>query len=77
VRFVQEAGVVECLTAWAGTSLEITGDLACAAYVGAQALAFSLSRYGAQDSLPYRSELSIEWPTPGARKHQTNSAKRE
>jgi ribokinase len=77
VRFMQEAGVVECLTAWAGISLEITGDLACAAYVGAEAMAFSLSRYGAQDSLPYRSELSVDWPKPSARKHQTSTAKRE
>jgi ribokinase len=74
VRFVQEAGVVECLTAWAGTTLEITGDLACATYVGAEAMAFSLSRHGAQDSMPYRSELSLKWPTPAASKRQTSAA---
>jgi ribokinase len=76
VRFVQEAGVVECLTAWTGIALEITGDLACAAYVGAEAMAFSLSRHGAQDSMPYRSELSLEWPKPAAAKRQTSAAKR-
>lgn len=74
VRFVQEAGVVECLTAWAGITLEITGDLACAAYVGAEAMAFSLSRHGAQDSMPYRSELSVKWPTPAASDRQTSAA---
>jgi len=74
VRFVQEAGVVECLTAWAGTTLEVTGDLACATYVGAEAMAFSLSRHGAQDSMPYRSELSIKWPTPAASSRQTSAA---
>jgi sugar/nucleoside kinase (ribokinase family) len=42
--------------------LALTGDLSRAAYVGAQAMAFSLSRHGAQDSMPYRSELSMDWP---------------
>lgn len=57
--FVQSAGSVECLTAWAGITLARSGDLAYAAYVGAQALAFSLSRHGAEDSMPYASELSL------------------
>jgi sugar/nucleoside kinase (ribokinase family) len=38
------------------------GDLAHAARAGAEAMAFSLSRPGAQDSLPYRSELPSFWP---------------
>jgi ribokinase len=57
--FVQDAGAVECLTAWAGIALANTGDLAYATYIGAQALAFSLSRHGAEDSMPYPSELSL------------------
>jgi ribokinase len=62
VPFVQGAGTVECLVAWAGITLAITNDLACAAYLGAQAMAFSLSRHGAQDSMPYASELPVSWP---------------
>ena len=62
VPFVQGAGAVECLTAWAGITLAITDDLACAIYLGAQAMAFSLSRPGAQDSMPYASELPVSWP---------------
>ena len=58
--FVQDAGAVECLTAWAGVTLANTEDLAYATYVGAHAMAFSSSRHGAQDSMPYRSELAIE-----------------
>jgi ribokinase len=55
--FVQAAGAAECLVAWAAITLAMTGDLAQAARVGAEAMAFSLSRAGAQDSLPYRSEF--------------------
>jgi ribokinase len=62
VQFVQGAGAVECLVAWAGITLVITDDLACATYLGAQAMAFSLSRRGAQDSMPYSSELPVSWP---------------
>jgi sugar/nucleoside kinase (ribokinase family) len=58
-QFVQSAGTAECLTAWAGITLAITGDLSRAAQVGAEAMAFSLSRHGAQDSMPYPSELSV------------------
>ncbi|MBV9874518.1 MAG: hypothetical protein JO025_07300 [Verrucomicrobia bacterium] len=57
--FVQCTGSVECLTAWAGIALARGKDLAYAAYVGAQALAFSRSRHGAEDSMPYASELSL------------------
>jgi sugar/nucleoside kinase (ribokinase family) len=56
-RFVQESGAVECLTAWAGITLAMTGSLGRAAFIGAEALAFSLARHGAQDSMPYPSEL--------------------
>jgi ribokinase len=62
--FVQDAGSVECLTAWAGITLASTGDLAYATYVGAQAMAFSRSRYGAKDSMPYPSDLQIDWSRP-------------
>lgn len=62
--FVQDAGSVECLTAWAGIALVGSGDLAHATYVGAQALAFSFSRHGAGDSTPYPSELSIDPSLP-------------
>jgi ribokinase len=62
--FVQDAGAVECLTAWAGIALANSGDLAYAAYVGAQAMAFSFSRHGAEDSMPYASELSLEPSSP-------------
>ena len=60
--WLDDGGTVECLTAWSGIALALTGDLSRAAYVGAQAMAFSLSRHGAQDSMPYRSELSMDWP---------------
>lgn len=56
-RLVQESGAVECLTAWAGITLAMTGSLARAAFIGAEALSFSLARHGAQDSMPYPSEL--------------------
>jgi ribokinase len=56
-RFVQASGAAECLTAWAGITLAMTGSLARAAFVGAEAMAFSLARHGAQDSMPYSSEL--------------------
>lgn len=59
---VQDAGSMECLTTWSGIVLANTGDLAYAAYVGAQALVFSFSRRGALDSMPYRSELAFEPP---------------
>jgi ribokinase len=62
VKFPQAAGAAECLVAWAAITLAITGDLAQAARAGAEAMAFSLSRSGAQDSLPYRSELPSYWP---------------
>jgi ribokinase len=62
--FVQDAGAVECLTAWAGIALANTGDLAYATYVGAQAMAFSFSRHGAEDSMPYASELSLGPASP-------------
>jgi ribokinase len=57
--FVQCTGSIECLTAWAGITLARSRDLAYATYVGAQALAFSRSRHGAEDSMPYASELSV------------------
>jgi ribokinase len=60
--FVAGTGSVECLTAWAGITLAMTGDLPSAAYLGAHAMAFSLARRGAQDSTPYASELSVSWP---------------
>jgi ribokinase len=62
--FVQDAGAVECLTAWAGVALARSGDLAYATHVGAQAMAFSFSRHGAADSMPYASELPIDRPLP-------------
>jgi ribokinase len=62
VKFLQAAGAAECLVAWAGITLAMTGDLARATRAGAEAMAFSLSRAGAQDSSPYRSELASYWP---------------
>jgi ribokinase len=61
-KFLHAAGAAECLVAWASITLAMTGDLAHAARAGAEAMAFSLSRPGAQDSLPYRSELPSYWP---------------
>jgi sugar/nucleoside kinase (ribokinase family) len=56
-KFLYVAGAAECLVAWASITLAMTSDLAQAARAGAEAMAFSLSRPGALDSLPYRSEL--------------------
>jgi ribokinase len=61
-KFLHAAGAAECLVAWASITLAMTGDLARDARAGAEATAFSLSRPGAQDSLPYRSELPSYWP---------------
>jgi ribokinase len=61
-KFVQAAGAAECLVAWAAITLAMTADLAKAARAGAEAMAFSLSRAGAQESSPYRSELPFYWP---------------
>ena len=61
-KFLHAAGAAECLVAWASITLAMTGDLAQAARAGSEAMAFSLSRPGAQDSLPYRSELPSFWP---------------
>jgi sugar/nucleoside kinase (ribokinase family) len=61
LEFVQDTGAAECLTAWAGITLAVTEDLVRAAHVGAKAMAFSVSRRGAQDSMPYPSELPIDW----------------
>ena len=60
---IQEAGSVECLTTWAGIALATTGDLGYASHVGARAMAFSFSRHGALDSMPYSSELQVDWPS--------------
>ncbi|MBV8214723.1 MAG: hypothetical protein JOZ08_16065 [Verrucomicrobia bacterium] len=60
-EFLQDLGAAECLTAWAGITLALTGDLVRAASVGAEAMAFNVSRRGAQDSMPYPSELPIDW----------------
>jgi ribokinase len=56
-KFLHVEGAPECLVAWTAITLAMTGDLAHAVRAGAEAMAFSLSRPGAQDSLPYRSEL--------------------
>jgi len=57
-KFVHAAGAAECLVAWASITLAMTGDLAHATRAGAEAMAFSLLRLGALDSMPYRSELA-------------------
>ena len=62
--FVQDAGSVECFTAWAGITLVGTGDLAYATKVAARAMAFSFSQHGAEDSMPYPSEVSIDPSRP-------------
>jgi ribokinase len=77
VPFVQGAGTVECLVAWAGITLAATDDLACATYLGAQAMAFSLSRHGAQDSMPYASELPVSWPVVNLGGYRPVSALRD
>jgi ribokinase len=61
-KFLHAGGAAECLVAWTAITLAMTGDLAQAVRAGAEAMAFSLSRPGAQDSLPYRSELPSFWP---------------
>jgi sugar/nucleoside kinase (ribokinase family) len=42
---------------WTAIMLFGTGDLARAVEIGAKAMALSLSREGAQESMPYRSEV--------------------
>lgn len=73
-QFVQSAGTAECLTAWAGITLTMTGKLSRAAQIGAEAMAFSLARHGAQESMPYPSELSVSWPVTADRNSQTGAA---
>jgi ribokinase len=51
------SGSVECLISWTAITLLATGDLAQAVEIGAKAMALSLSREGAQESTPYRSEV--------------------
>jgi sugar/nucleoside kinase (ribokinase family) len=51
------SGSVECLLSWTAITLVATGDLAQAVEIGAKAMALSLSREGAQESTPYRSEV--------------------
>jgi ribokinase len=57
VRRVIYSGSVECLVSWAAITLLETGDLARAVEIGAKAMAMSLGRDGAQESMPYRSEV--------------------
>ena len=57
VRRVLYSGSVECLVSWTAITLLATGDLARAVEIGAKAMALSLSREGAQESMPYRSEV--------------------
>jgi ribokinase len=73
VEFVQAAGTAECLTTWAAIALAMTGDLWYATQVAAEAMAFSLSRHGAQDSMPYPSELTIHWPLTERRDFPTGA----
>ena len=56
-RRVLYAGSVECLVSWTAIALLGTGDLARAVEIGAKAMALSLAREGAQESMPYRSEV--------------------
>jgi ribokinase len=51
------SGSVECLISWTAITLLATGDLGKAVEIGAKAMALSLSREGAQESTPYRSEV--------------------
>jgi ribokinase len=51
-------GAAECVTAWAGITLALTKDLNHAAELAAEAMAFSMARPGAQESMPYPSELN-------------------
>jgi len=57
VRSVLYSGSVECLVSWTAIALLGTGDLARAIEIGAKAMALSLAREGAQESMPYRSEV--------------------
>jgi ribokinase len=56
-RRVLYSGSVECLVSWTAIMLFGTGDLARAVEIGAKAMALSLSREGAQESMPNRSEV--------------------
>lgn len=53
------SGSVECLVSWTAIALLGTGDLARAVEIGAKAMALSLAREGAQESMPYRSEVLV------------------
>lgn len=55
VRSVLYSGSVECLVSWTAIALLGTGDLGRAIEIGAKAMALSLAREGAQESMPYRS----------------------
>jgi ribokinase len=57
VRRVLYSGSIECLVSWTGIMLLETGDLARAVEIGAKAMSMSLARDGAQESMPYRSEV--------------------
>jgi ribokinase len=60
-KFLHVGGGAECLAAWSAITLAMTSDFAQAVRAGAEAMAFSLSRPGAQDSMPYHSELPSFW----------------
>jgi len=57
VRRVLYSGAVECLVSWTAITLLATEDLAHAVETGAKAMAMSMAREGAQESMPYRSEV--------------------
>jgi ribokinase len=57
VRRVLYSGSVECLVSWTAATLLATEDLARAVEIGAKAMAMSMAREGAQESMPYRSEV--------------------
>jgi ribokinase len=57
VRRVLYSGSVECLVSWTAATLLATGDLARAVEIGAKAMAMSMAREGAQESMPYCSEV--------------------